>query len=197
MSSLELDTHDRILETTWRLMERQRGKGVRIQDVSLAAGVSRQAVYLHFPSRAELLVATTHYADQVLGGNERFQRYCDASGGIEKLEAYLDFWLNYIPDIYGLAKALMTAQETDEAAAAAWKERMNDVYEGCQAVISQLQQDQLLVEGWTPTDAAGFMWSMLQIPNWENMILGRGWSQEQYVSSMKMVMRKCFVKSDE
>jgi AcrR family transcriptional regulator len=176
-------------------MERQHGQGVRIQDISLAAGVSRQAVYLHFPSRAELLVATTHYADQVLGGSERFQRYCDADGGIEKLEAYLDFWLNYIPEIYGLAKALMIAQETDEAAAAAWKARMNDVYEGCHAVISQLQQDQLLAEDWTPTGATSLMWSMLQIPNWENMILTRGWTQEQYVSRMKIAMKKLFVKS--
>ena len=36
-----------------------------MSDVAKQAGISRQAVYLHFPSRAELLIATTRYIDQV------------------------------------------------------------------------------------------------------------------------------------
>jgi AcrR family transcriptional regulator len=55
----------------WRLMEERRGRGVRMRDIAEAAGVSRQAVYDHFGTRAKLLVATTHYVDEVRGLEER------------------------------------------------------------------------------------------------------------------------------
>ena len=73
MSSTETDTRERILKETWHLMEKRRGQGVRIEDVAQAAGVSRQAVYLHFGSRAELLIATTHYLDATLHGAQKLQ----------------------------------------------------------------------------------------------------------------------------
>ena len=92
MSNTELDTRSRILAETWRLMEQNRGQGVRIQDIARAAGISRQAVYLHFPSRANLLEATTRYVDQELCVLEQYQKYCAAGSGVERLEAYVDFW---------------------------------------------------------------------------------------------------------
>ncbi|MCA9734998.1 helix-turn-helix transcriptional regulator, partial [candidate division KSB1 bacterium] len=74
MSSKNKDTRTRILEVTWHLMEQQRGQGVRLADVAAAAGVSRQAVYLHFGSRTELMIATTAYVDEVKGLNDRLQQ---------------------------------------------------------------------------------------------------------------------------
>jgi AcrR family transcriptional regulator len=60
MSSSGLETRTRILEATRRLMEERRGQGVRMRDIAEEVGISRQAVYDHFGSRAKLLVATTH-----------------------------------------------------------------------------------------------------------------------------------------
>ena len=59
MSSHAPDTRTKILQATRQLMEERRGLGVRMSDIAKAAGVSRQAVYLHFDSRIELLSATT------------------------------------------------------------------------------------------------------------------------------------------
>ena len=47
------DTRARILETTWRLMEKD--ISVRIADIAAESGVSRQAVYLHFGDRQGLV----------------------------------------------------------------------------------------------------------------------------------------------
>ena len=94
----------------------RRGQEVRMSDIAKAAGVSRQAVYLHFNSRTELMVATTHYIDQVRGLEERLQRYRSATDGVEILDEFVEFWGNYIREIYGIAKALLAVRETDEAA---------------------------------------------------------------------------------
>ena len=73
-------------------MEQRRGQGVRLSDIAQAAGISRQAVYLHFSSRAELLVATVRYVDQVHDLDERLSGLRQASGGLETLQAFVDFW---------------------------------------------------------------------------------------------------------
>src|ERR671916_1662935 len=96
------ETRTRILEATWRLMEERNGQGVRVSDVAGAAGVSRQAVYDHFGSRAKLLVAATHHVDEVRGLAERRRPFEAAGGGGGRLEAYVEFWGNYIPEIYGM-----------------------------------------------------------------------------------------------
>ena len=49
------DTKTRILETAWTLVN-ERGIGVGVGEIAAAAGVSRQLVYVHFTSRAGLLV---------------------------------------------------------------------------------------------------------------------------------------------
>ena len=94
MSSTQLSTHDRILETTWHLMEKSQGQGVDIADIAKAAGVSRQAVYLHFKSRTELLIETTRYIDKTLHFNERIMEACRPSIGFVSLDDYVRIWGN-------------------------------------------------------------------------------------------------------
>src|SRR4028119_666132 len=81
MSSREPKTRDRILEATWRLMVERVGRNVRMGDVARGAGVSRQAAYDHFGSRAELMVATVRYGDGVLALNQRLRPHPAAGGG--------------------------------------------------------------------------------------------------------------------
>src|ERR687894_3256848 len=100
-------------------MEERNGRGVRMSDVAGAAGVSRQAVYDHFGSRADLMVATVRHGDEVLGLDGRLRRYRAASSGVERLGAIIEFWGNYVPEIHGIARALLAARESDEAVWAA------------------------------------------------------------------------------
>jgi AcrR family transcriptional regulator len=194
MSSNESETRKRILETTWRLMVEGRGASVRMRDIAEAAGVSRQAVYLHFATRAELMVATARYIDEARGLNERLSQYRAATTGIEGLETFIEFWGNYIPEIYGLAKALLAVRETDEAAAAAWNDRMNSVRSGCRSIIETLHRDGMLAHEWSHEEAVDMLWTMLSIYNWENLTIECGWSNNQYVNWMQTLAKRTFVQ---
>jgi AcrR family transcriptional regulator len=194
MSSGELETRDRILEATRRLMEERRGQGVRMRDIADTAGVSRQAVYDHFGSRAKLLVATTHYVDEVRGLRERRRRFQAATTGVERLEAYVEFWGNYIPEVYGMAKALLAARETDEAATAAWDDRMGAVRESCRITIEALHRDGMLAPEWSRDEAIDLMWTMLSIRNWEQLTIECGWSTSQYVGRMQKLLKRALVR---
>ena len=197
MSSRELKTQDRILEATWRLMEERVGRNVRMGDIARGAGVSRQAVYDHFGSRAELMVATVRYGDGVLGLNGRLRRYRAAGSGVERLEAYVEFWGNYIPEIYGIARALLAERESDEAVAAAWDDRMRAVYDACRDIIERLRRDGTLVPGWPADEAADLLWTMLSIRNWENLTRERNWSVDHYVDRMQDLTKRVFVRASE
>jgi AcrR family transcriptional regulator len=194
MSSGDPETRKRILEKTWRLMEKRKGQEVLVSDIAHAAGVSRQAVYLHFGSRAGLLIATVRYVDEVNHLNERIRGMNIAVNGVEVLEAFVDFWGNYIPEIYGLAKALLAVREVDKDAAAAWDDRMQVLYQGCRSTIDCLVRDQRLAPEWRPDQATDMLWSMMSISIWENLTLERGWMPGEYVSRMQVALKRMFIK---
>lgn len=194
MSSDTPETRIRILKATVRMLEERGGRGVRMGDIATAAGISRQAVYLHFASRAELLVAATRYLDEVLDVDRRLAPSRAATTGVERLALYIDCWGHYIPEIYGVAKALLLAQDTDEAAAAAWKDRMLAMRDGCRAAIDALHSDGTLASDWKPREATDALWTMLSVQNWENLTGECGWSGQQYVDKMKRLATQAFVK---
>jgi AcrR family transcriptional regulator len=197
MSSGDPKTRTRILEATWRLMVERNGQGIRMRDVADAAGVSRQAVYDHFGSRAELMVATARYGDEVRGLEGRLVRYRAAERGMDRLGAFIEFWGNYIPEIYGIARAMLAARETDEAVAAAWEDRMAVVQEACRDIVGRLRRDGMLAPGWSEEEAGDLLWAMLSIGNWENLTLERGWSVDQYVEKMQALAKRAFVREPE
>ena len=197
MSSGIIETRTRILDATVRMLEEHGGRGVRMGDIAKAAGISRQAVYLHFASRTELLVAATRYLDEVLDVHRRLAPSRAATSGAERLALYIDCWGHYIPEIYGVAKALLLAQDSDEAAAAAWNDRMLAMRDGCRAAIETLHSDGNLAPEWTPKRATDALWTMLLVPNWENLTGECGWSTRQYVRWTKIVAKRAFIDGSE
>jgi AcrR family transcriptional regulator len=197
MSSEQINTRTRILQATVRMLEEQGGRGVRMGDIAKAAGISRQAVYLHFPSRAELLVAATRHLDEILDVDRRLAPSRAAKTGTDRLALYIECWGNYIPEIYGVSKALLMSQDTDDAAATAWRDRMLAMRDGCRAAIEALHSEGTLAPGWTPKKATDVLWTMLLVPNWENLIDECDWSTKEYVRWMSFAAEQTFVKESK
>lgn len=192
MSSKNTDTRTRILEATIEALEKNPGKSVRMSDIAKGAGISRQALYLHFPSRTELLIEATLYKEELLDVERRLEPSRAAPTGRERLERYIEFWGGFIPEIYPVGKSLMMAQDTDEAAAAAWQGRMQAMKDGCRAAIEDLYRDGDLNEEWTRPKAIEALWTMLLVPNWEHLTQACGWSHADYTKRMKLMARRLF-----
>jgi AcrR family transcriptional regulator len=194
MSSENIETRTRILAATVRMLEAYGGRGVRMSDIAKESGISRQAVYLHFASRTELLVATTQYLDEKLDIDGRLAPSRAAKSGLKRLDLYIECWGNYIPEIYSVAKALLLAQGSDEAAAVAWDDRMAAMRDGCRAAIDALHAEKILAPGWTRREATDALWTMLLVPNWEALTIDCGWSTKRYVRWMKNQAKRALVK---
>ena len=193
MSSENTETRSRILAATVHMLEKHDGRGVRMGDIAKETGISRQAVYLHFASRTELLIAATRYLDEKLDVDGRLAPSRASTVGTERLALYIECWGHYIPEIYGVGKALMVARDIDEAAATAWDDRMAAMRDGCRAAIDALHMDGNLASGMTPQKATDALWTMLLVPNWEALTIDCGWSTEQYVDFMKTLAGRTFV----
>lgn len=185
MSREKRDTRTAILSATWKLLETGQANSVRMADIAKRARISRQALYLHFKTRSDLLIATTHHIDQVNGVDERLAASRSATSGPERLNAYIDAWGGYIPQIHGVTKALLAVQDTDEAAAAAWNDRNQAIRQGCAAAIKALDDDGLLSSELNQDKATDVLWVLLSVRNWEALTHDCGWSQQDYIASMK------------
>ena len=163
-------------------------------DIAKRSGISRQAVYLHFSSRADLLNATTKYRDDELDLPGRLAPSRRAKTGADRLELFIEFWGNYIPQIFGVSKALLLVRDTDEAAAAAWQDRMAGLRDGCRAAVDALHSDGNLAAHWTPRSATDVLWTLLSVENWEQLTEECGWSNRQYVDRMKQLTAQTLLK---
>ena len=193
MSSDINETRNRILNAAWMLLEAGQGTGVRMSDIAKTAGISRQAVYLHFPTRAELLIATTRHLDEIKNVDERLMASRNATTGVERLEAFIEAWGNYIPEIHGVAKALIAMQDTDEAARQAWDDRLAAIRDGCEAAVKALKKDGTLSPDHSVKEATDILWSQLSVQIWEQLTRECGWSQRHYIKTIKTLTLKTLV----
>ena len=181
MSSAQ--TKIRILETTWKVLETRIDKN-RMSDIAKAVGISRQALYLHYPTRAELLIATTKHIDTVKKVDQRLELSRAAGSGLERLHFFIKAWGGYIPEIHGMSVALRNMRKNDKAAAEAWDDRMQAVRHGCQAAVRAIAKDEKLKSDLSEQVATDILWTLLTVENWEKLVLDCAWSQSAYEDKM-------------
>jgi AcrR family transcriptional regulator len=185
MSSDPRDTREKILRAAWSLLERADADGARMADIAREAGVSRQAVYLHFPKRADLLIATVRYIDEVKDVGGRLSASRAAATGVERLDALIDAWVGYIPEIHGCAKALMAMRDTDDDARRAWDDRMTALRDEIGAAVAEIEKEGKLSPERTAERATDLLWAVLSVPMWEQLTIERGWTRADHAEEMR------------
>jgi len=193
MSSKSEHTRIRILDAAWKLLEEGPQSAVRMSDIAKKAKISRQAVYLHFPTRADLLIATTRHLDQVHDVDARLAHSRSVTPGTARLDSFIEAWGNYIPLIWGVAKALLAMKDTDQEADLAWRDRMNAVRHGCAAAVDAVHADGQLTPTLTPVQATDVLWTLLSVRNWEQLTVECSWTQATYVERMQALARRALV----
>lgn len=185
MSRENQTTRARILSATISLLESGSAPAVRMSDIAKASGISRQALYLHFPNRADLLVAAVRHLDETHQIDARLAPSRAAADGVERLREWVSVWADYIPQIYGVAKALLALQHSDAEARAAWQDRMAAVRHGCAAVITALENQGRLTDALSPDEATDLLATLLSVHGWEQLHQEANWSQQRYVEVMQ------------
>ena len=193
MSSKRQQTRVRILESARRLLVERGYHGVGLEEVARDAGVSRQALYLHFKSKAELLVAMAQYNDELIGIPEILQPGREAETALEALDAGIAAYGVIEPQIYDVASVIYTARHSDEAAEAAWQDRMDVRWDNVRQVIERLQAERLLADGWTVDEATDFVWALVSVHTYEYLVVEQRWPIDQFVGRLQTILRTILV----
>jgi AcrR family transcriptional regulator len=150
-------------------------------EIAQAAGISRQAVYIHFGTREALLTALNQHMAQTCGIADELQRIDDAATGIEALRMSASFQARLYPKVRTVVRALERAQgNNDEAADRVWQAQLRSDLAGCKGTVSRLDREQLLRPGLDVATATDLLWALTSIPLWEELVLQRGWSAKRY-----------------
>lgn len=173
------DTGERILKATWKLMEKSRNLDVSMGEIAAAANVSRQAVYLHFGNRANLLLAAVQYRDRS-SPTAAIKDAAEIDSLPGALTKFVTAWFEHIPRIQPVAGLLAAASQTDPEARAAWEDRMTLLRKLCRALAQRLAAARLLRAGWTAERAADWIWHRTHLDGWRHMVDVCGWDPADY-----------------
>ena len=180
MSSGDPATRRRVLDAARALLEASPGASVSMGDVARRAGVSRQALYLHFADRTALFLEVSRRADASLRTPARQRRVDEARTAREALReaVALQAWLK--PRLKGVATALDVLRRSDAAADAAWREREHARLERCEEVVRRLHLEGELLPRWDVATAARCFWAVTSQRVWDDLVMDQGWSSERY-----------------
>jgi AcrR family transcriptional regulator len=172
-------TRARILDTAWTLMRERGVNAVTLAEIARAAGVSRQLVYVHFDNRAGLLVAMARHHDARSGFAARVAA-ARKLPPLAALERLLRSWLDYLPEILPVARALEAAAINGDEGGAAWHDRMADLHEVIRAAVERVDRDGRLAAPWTVQTATDWTWARANVSTWQQLVAERGWSPAKY-----------------
>ena len=170
----------RILDSALRLITRRGDANVTMAQIAKAARVSRQAVYLHFADRADLLVELVRYADEKRGLAQEIRKVEEAPTAIAALEEMAALQTRMNPGIWAAARAVDAVRRTDPAAERSWQDRLEARLNGCRQMIARLQAEGVLRAGLDPDAAADLLWNLTSLRTWEDLVLQRNWTAGQY-----------------
>lgn len=197
MSPRSASTRTDILRAARALIETAPFAQVSLTRVAAAAGVSRQAIYLHFRSKTQLLLALVGWIDE----NGRLpDLLAEARQGSDPVEIFtrgVRAAATYNLDIADVGLALRAARHSDPAAAAAWDDRMADRLTGIRRAVHRVETAGRLRPQWTTQTAADATFALISLTVYEDLVRERGWPPERYVNQLASIARHTFITPDE
>ncbi|MEZ5561056.1 MAG: helix-turn-helix domain-containing protein [Pseudomonadales bacterium] len=170
----------RILEAAIAALEQGHDDVLQMGTVAKRAGVSRQAVYLHFRSRAELAIAVARYTDEKYGLDEAVRPIAEATDAEGMLTAYAAFLAGYNPRIHLVVRMASTMRRSDPASEAAWQDRLRNRRRNARRMAKRLQTWQRLNGDFSLRTAADWLTALGSVALWEELVLDLGWSHARF-----------------
>lgn len=193
MSSGEPATRTRILVAARELLENTPGAPVSMGQIARCAGLSRQALYLHFADRASLLAEVSRMADAAARTPRRQRRVDEAATARQALREAIALQAAIKPELRGIATALDVLRRTDPAADAAWKEREHARLRRCETVITRLSAEGDLDRVWDVSTATRLLWAATSQRVWDDLVIDQGWSTSQYRNHLTTMLESALL----
>jgi AcrR family transcriptional regulator len=186
--STHTGTRERILEAVLAAFVEGDDDVLNVAAVARRAGVSRQAVYLHFPNRGALGVAAVQWLDEREDVLAAVAPVFAATTAEAMLDAYAAFLADFNPRIAGVARMAYRLRAIPEIEAA-WQDRLRARRGGTGMVVQRLAAMRPLRPPFTVDTAADWLAAMASVLLWEELTRDLGWSSERYRAHLAATFR--------
>lgn len=177
-----------------RVLVAEQGGGLNLGDVARRAGVSRQAVYLHFRDRAGLLMALVQHMDDVLDLGQELAHVSAAGSGAEVIRRAMALHAHFSAAIDPVALVLEGEQYRDADLGAAWRNRMTFRRQTHLRMVERIAELGELSERFTPQTAADLFYAVTLPGVWRETVRELGWSPDEYAEHFSALLEAALLR---
>jgi AcrR family transcriptional regulator len=184
------ETRTRILEAARVVFEELGYYDAGLGLVAKEAGVSRQAIYLHFPSKAELLNALhLHiFTTDVVPALERHP-HTDAVSALDALDAMIAVDVEVVSKVWRLHESLQMARRLHPEVEETLRPREDERYGELLHLGRRLKREGALPPNIRVGMLADMLWGLLNVGTYRSLVIERGWSLKQYTRWVRNTIR--------
>lgn len=177
MSTKRRTSRAGIIAAGRRLLD-SNGVAATLEDVARAAGVSRQAVYLHFPSRNALILAVAEDARVRAGAGSFSEALMSAETPRELLRRFARSARAFHDETARAQLSVEALCRTDARLAAAWRRRPVGRLALARDVVRRLADAKRLAV--SVEHASDILWALAGPALYDLLVSQRGWSRRRY-----------------
>lgn len=178
------ETRARILESARELAESM-GPAMRLADVAAHAGVSRQAVYLHFGDRAGLVLALLEHMQLAYGVHAMTERVTGARTPAQRLRRLVDLLATLNGHVDRVGWLFDEAQHLDEAFGRDWRNRARGVRAFIEQQVRAVAEAGALDPRWDVAGATDFVFAVTSLGSWRELTRDLGLSNRAYLQRVR------------
>lgn len=182
-------TRAALLESARAIIEDGGVKALTMAAVAERARVTRRTAYLHFATRADLLVALFEHVARTEDLAGTLAPVWAAEDAAEALDLWVQHLTRYLMRIARVAQALYRERRTDPDVAAHWKVVSREHRRDCRRLATQLAEADRLSPAWTVRAASDMLWVLMSYDVLSGLVEDRGWSVDQYVGHLQLLLR--------
>lgn len=185
-------TRAALLAAARALLEERGFDALTMSAVADRAGVTRRAVYLHFPNRGKLVGELFDYVAGAEGLAESLQQVWDAPDAGSALDQWAAHLARYHPQVLALDRAMQQTWRQDPDAAAHRKRVVAEKLSNCRRLARRLDEERRLAAGWTTESATDVLFALISSDMIESLIVDRRWSRRRLADHLALLFRSAF-----
>jgi AcrR family transcriptional regulator len=163
--------------------------------VAERADVTRRTLYMHFPSRAELVGAIYDHVAEAEGLAESLEPVWAAPDAVAALDEWAAHLARYHPKVLAVDRAMQRVWQDDPDAAAHRSRVVAGKLANCRRLARRLHDEGRLAGGWTVGSAADMLFALVASDVIEALIVDRRWSRRRLAEHLALLFRSTFATS--
>jgi AcrR family transcriptional regulator len=185
-------TRAALLAAAHNILKEQGFEGLTMTGVAERAKVTRRAVYMHFPTRAELVSELFDYVADVEGLAASTRRVWEAPDAIAALDEWAAHLARYHPRLLAVDRAVQRVWRLDPDAAAHRKRVVAAKLANCRRLARRLADEGRLASAWTTESATDMLFALISSDMIEALIIDRRWSRDRLAQHLALLFRSTF-----